>query len=80
MNSTIYVAIHNETRQIVSGAKGQAAFFDIISLRRSIGQTGLPFIAKEKGVKSKDLYTIIELDISQDIEDFLPKGCDVDNA
>ena len=74
MSQTIYVAIHNEARQVISGAKGQSAFLSLASLGRSIGQTGLPSIARATGVKTKDLYTVIEIDMTQYINEYLPKG------
>ncbi|MEW4131952.1 hypothetical protein [Bacillus thuringiensis] len=39
MNEVLYMAVHKETGEVLSGAKGQACFFDKGVLGRSIGQT-----------------------------------------
>lgn len=40
MKQVIYIATHKETKTILSGARGQAAFFDKSTLGRSMGQAG----------------------------------------
>jgi len=37
--SRLFMAVHKETGEVISGAKGQACFFDTGTLGRSIGQT-----------------------------------------
>ncbi|MED3182038.1 hypothetical protein P4305_18710 [Bacillus thuringiensis] len=56
--SKIYIAVHKETKELLTGAKGQAAFEDRNFLGRSMGQT------KNK----KGTYDVIELDSKELIE------------
>ncbi|MED2788294.1 hypothetical protein P4261_28095 [Bacillus thuringiensis] len=56
--SKIYIAVSKETKQLLVGAKGQAAFEDRNFLGRSMGQT------KNK----KGTYDVIELDSKELIE------------
>lgn len=67
MSNIIYVAVHKEKQTVLSGRKGQAAFFDTKSLKLSIGQSfgGFGSEARIKGVDPKDLYSIHEIDVSQ---------------
>ncbi|PEM65291.1 hypothetical protein CN613_25435 [Bacillus pseudomycoides] len=57
--SNIFMAVCKETGEIISGAKGQACFFDRNRLGRSIGQTGV----------KKHEYSVVEFDHSM----LLPK-------
>lgn len=50
--SKIYIAIHKETKELLTGAKGQAAFLDRNFLGRSMGQTG----------NKKGTYDVVEFD------------------
>lgn len=64
----IYVAVSLETGELMSGAKGQHAYGSIQSLTKSIGQDyWTRKKAKEQGVRPRDLYKIIELDVLQSI-------------
>ena len=59
--SNFYVAIHNETGDILRGAKGQVAMESEQSLARSIGQNGkVKSIKQSKDVKLND--TLMKFD------------------
>jgi hypothetical protein len=62
MSNVIYVAISKESGNVLSGMKGQHAYGDINSLKKSMGQS-LSYTAKRNGVKPMDLYSIHEVDL-----------------
>ncbi|EJP81133.1 hypothetical protein [Bacillus cereus] len=56
--SKIYIAVHKETKQLLEGARGQAAYKRRESIGRSMGQSG----------HKKGTYDIIEVDAAKLIE------------
>jgi len=60
--STIFVAIDDDTGEVLSGASGQYAYGNVSRLRKSMGQE-LSYAAKLDGVRPKDLYSVHEIDI-----------------
>lgn len=72
---SIFIAVKDG--ELVTGAKGQAAFTKPSTLRRSIGQKD---VIKQENGKSfwarlkKDDYQVVELDLKQILADFKEKG------
>lgn len=60
----LYIAINKETGNVMSGANGQYAYADPGTLKRSIGQA-YGYAAGKKGVKPRDLYDIISVDVEE---------------
>lgn len=66
-DNVIYVAVNKETGKVMGGAKGQHAFGSAAGLSRSIGQA-YSYTAHKEGVKPKDLYNVVAIDVTKVIE------------
>jgi hypothetical protein len=61
----VYIAMNKETGKVMTGARGQVAFGDAGSLRKSIGADWtVQRDARFKGCKPKDLYDVLEYELN----------------
>lgn len=59
----IYVAINKETKDVINGVNGQYAYGTVGNLRKSMTHR-LRWLAKSKGVKASELYSVLEIDVA----------------
>ena len=60
----LYIAINKESGNVMSGNNGQYAYVEPGTLKRSIGQA-YSWSAGKKGIKPRDLYDIISVDVEE---------------